>query len=251
MKIAVLSDIHSNLEALTAVLEDIQKQDVQEIYCLGDVLGYGPNPNEVMDLAREFQLTLLGNHDGAVYDNEGIEHFNWIAAMAANWTRKEVEPHSGDGADEAKLENWNRLSQWEPMEIMGRVLFAHGSCEGNREYIFQPKDAPPTFQFMALKGISTCFIGHTHIPCIITEEDGYIPQKAGETYPKIGYGKRMIINVGSVGQPRDRDWRACYVIVDGPELTYRRVEYDVDTTIKKIYEIDSLNNFLGDRLRER
>lgn len=251
MKIAVVSDIHSNLEALNAVLEDIERNGVEEIYCLGDVVGYGPDPQETLEISKRFKLTLLGNHDGAVYNEAGIESFNWIAAMAANWTRRQIMPDPDDEPDQAKRENWEFLSRLKPTEVMGRVLFAHGTCNGNMEYIFQYNDAIPTFRYMAAAGLTTCFVGHTHVPCVYTEEGEYIVQQEGAVYPPIGEGKRLIINVGSVGQPRDRDWRACYVIVDGPEIIYRRVEYDVEKTIEKIYGIDELNNFLGDRLRRK
>lgn len=251
MKIAIISDVHSNLEAHTAVLEDIRKNGIEDIYCLGDLVGYGPDPEEVLDRSRDCKLVLLGNHDGAVYDKTGIENFNWIAAMAANWTRKEIKPDPEDEPDDNKKGNWDFLSGLDPLQVEGRVLFAHGSCSGNMEYIFQPKDATPTFQYMAAKGLTTCFVGHTHIPCIITEEGRYIEQQEGVEYPELGMGERLIINVGSVGQPRDKDWRACYVIVDGTQIIYRRVEYDVDQTISKIYAIDELNNYLGDRLKKK
>lgn len=251
MKIALVSDIHSNLEALAAVLVDIEKSGIQDIYCLGDIIGYGPNPVEALDICKKFRLNLLGNHDVAVYNKEGIENFNWIAAMAANWTRRRIMPNAEGEQDPAKIENWEFLSRLKPTQIVGRVLFAHGTCNGNMEYIFKPEDAEPTFAYMAERGLTTCFVGHTHVPCVITEDGEYIPQSEGAVYPKIGMGQRLIINAGSVGQPRDKDWRACYVIVDGPEIIYRRVEYDVESTINKIYEIDELNNFLGDRLRKK
>lgn len=251
MKIALVSDIHSNLEALNAVLEDIERNGVEEVYCLGDVVGYGPNPQEVLDVSRRFKFTLLGNHDGAVLNEAGISNFNWIAAMAVHWTRRRIMPDSKGDADEVKRANQEFLAGLKPMETVGRVLFAHGTCNNNMEYIFQYSDAVPTFRYMAAAGLTTCFVGHTHIPCVFTEEGGHIAQKEGEVYPPIGKGQRLIVNVGSVGQPRDKDWRACYVIVDGTEIIYRRVEYDVEKTIAKIYEIDELNNFLGDRLRRK
>jgi len=251
MKIAIVSDIHSNLEALNSVLEDIEKNGIQDIYCLGDIIGYGPNPRETMEIARKaFQFTLLGNHDGAVFNGEGLDNFNWIAAMAVHWTRREIEPLPGGEEDRTKMENWKFLSSLKATKTVGRVLFAHGTCNGNMEYIFQPRDAVPTLEYMARLGMSTCFVGHTHIPCVITGSGEYIAQEDGAVYPKIGEDERLVINVGSVGQPRDKERRACYVIVNGPEIIYRRVEYDLDSTIEKIYQIDELNNFLGDRLRK-
>jgi predicted phosphodiesterase len=251
MKIAVVSDIHSNLEALVSVLDDIKENGVQDIYCLGDIIGYGPNPMEALEICKKFKLNLMGNHDLAVYSKEGIDNFNWIAAMAANWTRRLLQPDSPLEEDKSKSENWEFLSRLKPIKAVGRVLFAHGTCNGNMEYIFKTEDAEPTFAYMAERGLTTCFVGHTHVPCVITEDGEYIAQSEGAVYPRIGVGERLIINVGSVGQPRDKDWRASYVIVEGPEIIYRRVEYDVESTIEKIYEIEELNNFLGDRLRKK
>jgi predicted phosphodiesterase len=249
---AIISDIHGNLEALQAVLADIDKQSVDAIYCLGDIVGYGPNPRECLDLVRRCQLVLLGNHDqGALFDPEG---FNPPAERAIFWTRAQLE--NGDDNLERRNDRWNFLAERPRTHREDGLLFVHGSARNPlNEYVF-PEDVYNHRKMDRIFALveRNCFQGHTHVPGVFTEslpEDLYQfrgPDELGYTY-KFN-GKKTLVNVGSVGQPRDGDWRACYVLLDGDKLTYRRLEYDIDTTVKKIYAVPDLDNFLGDRLRE-
>lgn len=249
---ALISDIHSNLEALTAVLADIRKHDVQEIYCLGDIIGYGPNPRECIDLIMDCQVVLLGNHDqGAMFDPDG---FNPPAERAIFWTRSQLEA-PGEKL-EKKEARWYFLAERPRMVKEDGLLFVHGSARNPlNEYVF-PEDIYNQRKMDRIFALIDryCFQGHTHVPGIFTEsmpDDLYqfhSPEEVNYEY-KLD-GRKTMVNVGSVGQPRDLDWRACYVLLDDDRLYYRRVEYDIETTIKKIYAVPELDNFLGDRLRD-
>jgi predicted phosphodiesterase len=244
---AIISDIHSNLEALKAVIDDIRSQGVTEIYCLGDVIGYGPNPRECIDLVMECQMVLLGNHDqGALFDPDG---FNRAAEMAIMWTRQQLELPSEARSIQAK--RWEFLAERPRSHRENGYLFVHGSARNPlNEYVF-PEDI---YNQRKMERIFTlvekyCFQGHTHVPGIFTENlQFHTPDDVNSAY-KLD-GTKTLCNVGSVGQPRDLDSRACYVMLDDDTIRFRRVEYDVDTTVKKIYAIPELENFLGDRLRE-
>ena len=249
---AILSDIHGNLEALRAVLEDIDGlgagpgdgAGVEEIYCLGDVIGYGPDPAACIDLVRDrCALTLLGNHDQAsLFDPEG---FNKTAERAIFWTRRTLE--HGRGAAE-RFDFLGELPRTKS-ERDNTLLFVHGSARNPlNEYVF-PEDiynGPKMSKIFALVG-RHCFQGHTHIPGVFTEDLDFLSPADLDGAYTLGEAKALV-NVGSVGQPRDGDPRASYVTLDGDRLTFRRVEYDHKTTAAKIYEIPDLDNYLGDRL---
>ena len=243
-KIAIISDIHGNLEALTAVLEDIATQSVDEIYCLGDVIGYGPNPCECIDLCRDFQLCLLGNHDnGALFDPEG---FSSGAERAIFWTRQQLEQ-----AEAGNQERWRFLAQLQRTHRVGERMFVHGSPRSPlSEYVF-PEDIynerkiDRIFSFIQ----QYCFQGHTHVPGIFTDDCKYIaPADLGGSF--VLSDQKVMVNVGSVGQPRDNDSRSCYVVLEDNYLQFRRVSYDWTLTRDKIYAIEELDDFLGDRLGE-
>src|SRR3989440_1092839 len=249
---ALISDIHSNLEALQAVLDDIDKHNVSEIYCLGDIVGYGPNPRECIDMVRKCKLVLLGNHDqGAMLDPDG---FNPPAERAIFWTRAQLEsPVENRGKMQ---ERWDFLAERPRSHKENGFLYVHGSARNPlNEYVF-PEDIYNQRKMDRIFALVDryCFQGHTHVPGIFTEslpEDLYqfhAPDEVEYVY-KLD-GRKTLCNVGSVGQPRDGDWRACYVLLDGDTIRYRRVEYDIDTTVAKIYGIPDLDNFLGDRLRD-
>ena len=245
---AIISDIHSNLEALKAVLDDIEKQGITEIYCLGDVIGYGPNPRECIDLIMNCKVVLLGNHDqGALFDPDG---FNRAAEMAIMWTRQQLElPTEARGA---QAKRWEFLAERPRTHRENGYLFVHGSARNPlNEYVF-PEDI---YNQRKMERIFTlveryCFQGHTHVPGVFTEDLQFLtPDDVNGAY-KLD-GRKTLCNVGSVGQPRDLDPRGCYILLDDDDtIRFRRVEYDVETTIRKIYAIPELENFLGDRLRE-
>ena len=244
MKRAIISDIHSNLEAIEAVLQDIDSQNVDEIYCLGDLVGYGPNPLEVTDLImKRTKVCLLGNHDQAtLFDPEG---FNPGAEQAIFWTREQLEKQSGPQSSK----RWDFLGELPRQLREDDTLYVHGSPRNPlNEYVFQENiyDEKKMERLFAVVP-KYCFQGHTHVPGVFTESrEFFAPADVGYTY--ILGSQKLMINVGSVGQPRDRDPKACYAIVEGNILTFRRVEYDFAKTSDKIRKIDDLDNYLGDRL---
>ena len=251
---ALISDIHGNLEALEAVLADIKENNIEDIYCLGDVVGYGPNPRECIDLIMNCKMTLLGNHDqGAMFDPEG---FNQPAERAIFWTRTQLESSAGEDRQKREL-RWEFLAERPRMFKENGFLFVHGSARNPlNEYVF-PEDIYNQRKMDRIFALveKYCFQGHTHVPGVFKESlpgDTYqflSPEDIDFTYQLDG--RKTLCNVGSVGQPRDGDWRACYVLLaDDNLLRYRRIEYDIDTTVKKIYDIPELDNFLGDRLKD-
>ncbi|MDO8303591.1 MAG: metallophosphoesterase family protein [Sedimentisphaerales bacterium] len=254
---AIVSDIHSNIEALTTVLADIEKRGITTIYCLGDVLGYGPNPRECLDLViSKVKNCVLGNHDYAVLYEP--TNFNAGAEQASFWCREMLE---ADADVEARNMRWNFIGtqqmRWTLEESLGQVKakmdFVHASPRRPiNEYIF-PDDVctnPAKISMLFERTEHICFVGHTHVPGVFLDDpDFYVPDELGNVYP-IAEGEKAIINVGSVGQPRDRDPRAGYVYVEGNKINFVRLEYDLESTVKKIYEIKELDNFEADRLRE-
>ena len=249
MRRALISDIHGNLEALQAVLEDIRNQNVAQIICLGDIIGYGPNPCECLDeVIRRCPITILGNHDqAALFDPDG---FNPVALQAVYWTRDQLE--NGAAGPSQVNRRWDFLGELPRTYNEGSFLFLHGSPrEPTNEYVF-PEDVYNQRKMDALfdRIELYCFQGHTHIPGIFTAGRDFVPPEECD-YEYALTGEKTMFNVGSVGQPRDNDPRACYVVVDDDEsrVTYRRVEYPFDVTAEKIYRITSLDNMLGDRLK--
>jgi diadenosine tetraphosphatase ApaH/serine/threonine PP2A family protein phosphatase len=247
VKRAIISDIHSNLEGLEAVLADIASQGITEVYCLGDIVGYGPNPRECIDLVMQCQVCLLGNHDqAALFDPEG---FNTGAERAIFWTRDQLEKPTDDPELQAK--RWDFLGELPRHHRENSLLFVHGSPRNPlNEYVF-PEDIYNRRKMEKIFSLieKYCFQGHTHVPGVFTESlQFHTPEEMGHQY-RLG-GERAMFNVGSVGQPRDGDPRSCYVVLEEELVTYRRVDYDRDKTIQKIYDIPELDNFLGDRLRE-
>ena len=254
VKRAIISDVHGNLEALRAVLEDIDQQHVDAIFCLGDVVGYGPNPCECVNIIRErCGLVLLGNHDqGALFDPDG---FNVGAEKAIRWTRAQLEQH-----DRIPRNSANRLTDFlgelPRVHSEGELLFVHGSARRPLdEYVF-PEDIynPLKMEHIFELFGRYCFQGHTHIPGVFTTDPEFIspqvPKGGGECRLVLPPGKAMV-NCGSVGQPRDGDPRACYLILEDDRVVrYRRVEYPYAVTCKKIHAIVDLDNFLGDRLMQ-
>jgi predicted phosphodiesterase len=246
---ALISDIHSNFEALTTVLADIARQKIDRIICLGDIVGYGPNPCECLDLVMsKSEVTILGNHDqAALFDPEG---FNPVALKAIYWTRDALDRAPG----RASLVNrrWDFLSELPKKRVEGDILLVHGSPrDPTNEYVF-----PETiYEQPRMKGLfdhvkRLSFQGHTHMPGVFTTDGEFIAPPDCDYHFKLG-DEKLMINVGSVGQPRDEDPRSCYVVFDDrkQEIEFRRLDYDLEKTIQKIYAIEELDNMLGDRLR--
>jgi len=247
VKRAIISDIHSNIESLEAVLADIRSQDITEIYCLGDLVGYGPNPGEVIDEVMKCTVCLLGNHDqGALFDPEG---FNSGAERAIFWTRSQLE--KGVDAPNIRQHRWDFLGELPRTRTEDGILYVHGSARNPlNEYVF-PEDIYNKRKLEKVFSLISryAFQGHTHVPGVFTESCNFFsPEEINSEY-RLGQEKAMI-NVGSVGQPRDGNSRACYVVMEDEVVRFRRVEYPFQKTVTKIYEIPELDNFLGDRLRD-
>ncbi len=271
---AIFSDVHANLEALQAVLADVDGQPtpVERIVCLGDTLGYGPSPCECLGLVMErCDVVLLGNHDQAVLSEP--DGFGEVAERAVSCHREQIKRAPGGE------EYWRFLEALPPRHEEGALLFVHGSARNpTHEFVF-PEDVYNPRKMCRIFDLIDrhCFVGHTHLPGVFIETvvrpNTTIDDKTGEPLPPsdnreypdglwayqapeeidhvyVRDRRKAIVNVGSVGQPRDGDSRACYVLLDGWRVTFRRVPYDVETTVRKIYAVPELANFLGDRLRE-
>lgn len=228
MKIGFISDIHGNLEALTAALQSLEKRKVDRLYCLGDVVGYGANPSECLELMREkAEILLLGNHDAAVAGIENLEHFNPYAREAAILTQRILSP-----------EQRRFLAGWPYEEIRGEMHLVHSAPARPQawDYLFSALDAYHQFPFA--KGLD-CFVGHSHVPGVYREGAAGGGKEVG----------RRIINIGSVGQPRDGDSRLCFVIYDeeSRDVQIVREEYDIENASRKILEA-GLPPFLAQRL---
>lgn len=249
MATAIISDIHGNLDALQTVLADIDNRGIDQIVCLGDIIGYGPNPRECLDLVSERCLwALMGNHDfAALYEPTG---FNATAEAAAFWTRHELESEP----DPAKRrQRWEFLGNLGIRQDFQNMLCVHASPRRPiNEYIF-PDDvitSPQKVQQIFDRIETACLVGHTHVPGVFTDEpDFYPPSDLGGTY-EFSEEEKCVINPGSVGQPRDRDPRASYAILDGDKITFHRLEYDIEAVVAKIEKTGELADFLGQRLLE-
>ncbi len=239
--IAIISDIHSNLEALTAVIDDIHQKKITEVFVLGDVIGYGPNPTECLNLLSELQpkVILRGNHEDALI-NGCPENMHARAQTPIDWTRNKL-------SDEHK--QW--ISEW-PTEVqIGSLMAVHGSPRNHvMEYIFpfdvdKRRKMADIFSYIPGKH---CVVGHVHIPGVFTEDYQFISPDDLMSNLYIFGDEKAIINVGSVGQPRDMDPRSCYVTFDGEAVVFRRIDYDYRSTQKKILALREFDPFLAKRL---
>ncbi len=246
MKCALISDIHANLAALEAVLADIESiGDVEEIWCLGDIIGYGPQPVECYRLAMaKCSIVIKGNHEKAL-EPSGADRFNERAKKAIAWTKQRIEAEP-DGAQ--ILTDICNLPTNFTREDM---LFVHGSpCDPTNEYLM-PRDSLKKDKMRRQFSLfdTYCFVGHTHFPGVIEEGEVFVkPEEMMMGIYILDNACKAIINVGSVGQPRDHNADSCYVIFNGDSIKYRRVKYDIMKTRKLIYKIDGIDNILGDRL---
>ena len=251
---AILSDIHGSLEALTATLADISAQGVHGIDNLGDTLGYGPNPLECLDISMAMSVVLLGNFDHAVMFNP--HGFCQGAEQSILWTQSQLRTVGTELEKQTRHAYLaDRPRSRRESGPSGQILYVHGSARNpTNEYLF-PDDVHNREKLDAIAATfdGVCFGGHTHDPGIFQKLrsgkwDFIYPEECSRGFP-VG-GRKVICNVGSVGQPRDGDERACYALFDGHRIWFRRVAYDLETTIRKIYAVPELLDFLGDRLRE-
>jgi diadenosine tetraphosphatase ApaH/serine/threonine PP2A family protein phosphatase len=235
---AFFSDVHGNIEALQAVAADIKTHGVDRALFLGDAIGYGASPNECVELISEItEFQLIGNHDEAALASSTPFDFNRHARAAVDWTREALTKES-----RRTMENWLLETQWEGLR------FAHSSPDrpGRWDYVLDPNDAEDAFHAF---GEQTCFIGHTHQPIIFKKIGDSLPVGTIREECELDDSTRYLINVGSVGQPRDGDPRACYALFD-PETSrvmYRRLEYDVNQAQTRIRKA-TLPTALADRL---
>lgn len=249
MRTAIISDIHANLEALRVVLDHIDSRSVDRIICLGDILGYGPDPVPCVDLVAErCEWSLMGNHDfGVLYEPT---NFNLAAEQAAYWTRAQFEAESQQAA---ATRRWEFLGRLRVRTRFDAFLCVHGTPRRPiNEYLF-PEDAinsPVKMQQIFERIDRHCLVGHTHVPGVFTDEPDFYPPDDLDGVYTLNEHERAIINPGSVGQPRDMDPRASYAILDDDRVEFYRLEYDVDAVVRKIHGVPELSDWLGDRLRE-
>jgi len=279
---ALISDLHSNVPALSLAIIDALERGARRFVCLGDVVGYGAEPRVCLDwimqltaaeprvpeaLAQKLDvvpelkpgLCLLGNHEEALLGSP--EDFNPKARAAIEWTRDELA--AGTSNETARF--FDYLGEREPSGEDTAAQFAHGSPRDPvREYVI-PRDSQDPIKLAGLFApmhMGVCFIGHSHVPAVYYENGRiYLPKigSGDETVGPFALGvpapghidpehPRAIVNVGSVGQPRDGDPRLSYVLFDGANITFVRLPYDTDTAAKRIRAVPELPDYLAERL---
>jgi predicted phosphodiesterase len=238
VRVAVVSDIHSNLHALEAVLTAIEAEAPDELWCLGDLVGYGPRPNECCAaIAERVDVCLAGNHDLAVRGTIDLAEFHGEAGIAARWTREVLEPE------------WQELlGRLEPAGEAHGVALYHGSArDAIWEYVLSDEAAVATLE---LANSPLVLVGHSHVALrVVRADDGLDGGVApAGTELEVG-GVQALLNPGSVGQPRDGDPRAAYLLLDldAEHASFHRVEYDVERTQREMREAE-LPELLAARL---
>lgn len=225
MRHAIFGDIHSNLEAFEAVVNDANEAGVEGFVCVGDVVGYGANPSECLDLVQEMEIIIVrGNHDHYCCHMDALNDMNPAAANVVRWTRYRLS--------DAQL---NFLRSMRLVRSLDGFTIVHSTLDEPEKwgYVFEELEAEASFSYQTTP---VCFHGHTHVPCIYENENGI--RKGNYHKIKVTSGKQYFINVGSVGQPRDGDSRAAYVVYDTKtrELELRRVVYDIAGAQRKILD---------------
>ncbi len=236
----IYSDIHGNLEALQAVLARMDELGIERRICLGDLVGYCANPNECVDLIRQrSDVVILGNHDSVALGRESSENFNFYARRAIEWTRENLTPST--------IEFLQGLSY---LESDGDLCFVHASPRSPADwtYVTSLDDAVDAFSFFSQR---ICFVGHTHWPVIVVMEGETSFRICDTLSNTLEPGQRMLVNVGSVGQPRDRNPMASFAICDSEALSVEieRVPYDIAAAQKKMLDHE-FADFLVNRLTE-
>lgn len=235
MKYAIIADIHGNLDAFQVVLEDIRAQNADHLVCLGDVVGYNAQPKECLDIVRQMNLPCVkGNHDEYCSTDNHLDGFNPHAAEAVHWTRAQLTE------DDKK---WLRDLKYSRMAANFTMVHATLDAPERWGYVFDKLAAAASFPY---QNTQVCFFGHTHVPVAFMRDTVV----RGGTYSKfkIDPAKKYFINVGAVGQPRDNNPKAAYVIydMDAQTIELRRLDYDIASAQKKIRDAG-----LPDRLAER
>ncbi|HEK86305.1 MAG: metallophosphoesterase family protein [Candidatus Saccharicenans sp.] len=242
MRYLVFSDIHGNLEALEAVLQEVKKKKIDYYLFLGDLVGYGASPNEVIQkiLSLKHLFIVRGNHDKAACGLDSIQTFNPIAAAGIEWTRTALNK---------KYIKYLSTLPKSPLTVHQKLTICHGAPFDEDYYIFGEFDAAEALGYFETP---LCFFGHTHFPFVYVEKEETVEGTFIQENPfeiRIEKGARYLINPGSVGQPRDRDPRAAYAIYDDrtQRIKFYRVEYDIESARKKILE-SGLPSALAERL---
>lgn len=248
---AILSDIHGNLEALEAVLADMASFGVQEVFCLGDLVGYGADPIACVEHAMAWPVVLLGNFDLAAMQGDDLEGWTAHAAKRSIFKFRQRLLKTGKEATVGAF-----LRDLPYKHVDGQALYLHGSPRDPvNEYLF-PEDIynPRKLDAVSQGFERLCFCGHTHVPGIFYPHDeqewAFLSPEQCDYQYQLGPGK-TICNVGSVGQPRDGDPRPSYVLLEEKTINFRRVDYDIEKSIQKINDDDDDPDGLsGARLRD-
>jgi predicted phosphodiesterase len=235
MKYAIIADIHANLEAFQTVLDDIKSQNISQIVCLGDVVGYNANPKECLKIVQDLNLPCVkGNHDEYCSSEDQLEGFNPHAAEAVHWTRNQLSTED---------RQWLRDLKYSRMVANFTIVHATLDVPQRWGYVFDKLAAAASFPY---QNTQVCFFGHTHVPVAFMRDTVV----RGGTYSKfkIDPTKKYFVNVGAVGQPRDNNPKAAYVVydLDGGTIELRRLDYDIPKTQQKIRDAG-----LPERLAER
>ena len=238
MRIAIFGDIHANLEALETVLADAESQGCKDFICMGDVVGYNADPVACLERVRAMDCPVVkGNHDEDASGTHPLDSMNPVAAAALTWTREQLSEEQ---------RTWLRRLRMVRQVADFTVVHSTLDQPANWNYVTNRFDAMSNFSYQFTQ---LCFHGHTHVPRVYVK-GAKVSESPAESVA-IEENNKYFINVGSVGQPRDGDWRACYAIYDMPTKTvrFRRLEYDLETTQKKILDA-GLPKMLAERLAE-
>jgi predicted phosphodiesterase len=236
MRFAIFSDIHANLEALEAVLADAHQRKCTHFVCLGDVVGYNANPTECLERVRELGCpTVKGNHDEQASISNSSTDFNELAERAIKWTRDKLTE---------KDKQWLRDLPFQKQVRDFTIVHATLDTPAQWGYVFNNLDAAASFTYQRT---TVCFFGHTHVPMVFVRDDGV--RREIVDHVRIEPARKYFINVGSVGQPRDGNWRAAYCVYDIENnlVQQLRVKYDLATAQKKVNEA-GLPRMLAERL---
>ncbi|AKU90890.1 metallophosphoesterase family protein [Vulgatibacter incomptus] len=239
MRIGIISDVHSNIEALEAVLAEVEAKGCALVVCLGDVVGYGASPNECCERIREVaEICLLGNHDAASCGRMDYSRYYNAARQALAWTASRLTPEN---------EEW--LASLPYVDRLGNVGLSHGSpLEPEKyHYVYEAEQAERVLPIAeSLPAIT--FIGHSHLCKAFAVEGGRVREIEAERF-RLAEGVRYLVSAGSVGQPRDGDSRACFATFDtvSREVAWHRVAYDIEASARRIFDADLPVNF-GKRL---
>ncbi|MEE9553175.1 MAG: metallophosphoesterase family protein [candidate division Zixibacteria bacterium] len=238
MRYGFFSDVHANLEALQACVLDFKTEKIDKLFFLGDAVGYGPSPDESVKLINDISVAkLMGNHDYAALGLMETEYFNQYAAESVGWTKTSLS--------EKAIEI---MSDFSLTHELDEILMVHSSPRDPEKwhYILDMEDAEKNFNYFTQK---ICLVGHTHRPYIVCKKDSGQATLSKETEEILNDDERYLINIGSLGQPRDGDPRCCYLIYDSDEYSvrFKRVEYDVKNTQEVMAKV-GLPEYLIDRL---